>query len=67
MSSDLNQNNNVLLSAVTNLNAQLTTLYAALPPRKSFLLLSGHSDPHSMSALAARRAQYQASQKQKQN
>jgi hypothetical protein len=63
---DQNQNNNVLFSAVTNLNAQLTTLHAALPPRTAFLLFSGHSDPRSMSALAARRAQYQASQNQNQ-
>jgi hypothetical protein len=65
-SPDQNQNNNVLFSAVTNLNAQLATLHAALPPRTAFLLFSGHSDPRSMSALAARRAQYQASQNQNQ-
>jgi RNA exonuclease 1 len=61
-----NQNNNVLFSAVTNLNAQLTTLHAALPPRTAFLLFSGHSDPRNMSALAARRAQYQAQASQNQ-
>lgn len=65
-SPDQNQNNNVLFSAATNLNAQLTTLHAALPPQTAFLLFSGHSDPRSMSALAARRAQYQASQNQNQ-
>jgi len=57
----------MLFSAVTNLNAQLTTLHAALPPRTAFLLFSGHSDPRSMSGLASRRAQYQASQNQNQN
>ena len=66
-SPDQNQNNNVLFSAVTDLNAQLTTLHAALPPRTAFLLFSGHSDPRSMSALAARRAQYQAQASQMQN
>lgn len=65
-SPDQNQNKNVLFSAVTDLNAQLTTLHAALPPRTAFLLFSGHSDPRSMSALASRRAQYQASQNQNQ-
>jgi RNA exonuclease 1 len=66
-SPDQNENNNALLSAVSNLNAQLTALHAALPPRTAFLLVSGHSDPRGMSALAARRAQYQASQNQNQN
>ena len=60
-------NNNVLFSAVTDLNVQLTTLHAALPPRTAFLLFSGHSDPRSMSALNARRAQYQAQASQNQN
>ena len=59
-------NSNALLQAVTNLNAHLTTLHAALPPRTAFLLFSGHSDPRSMSRLAARRAEYQASQNQRQ-
>jgi hypothetical protein len=62
-SPDQNQNN-VLLSAVSNLNAQLTVLHAALPPRVAFLLFSGHSDPRDMSVVAARRAQHQASQNQ---
>ena len=57
---------NVLFSAVSNLNAQLTALHAALPPQTAFLLFSGHSDPRSMSTLAARRAQYQANQNQSQ-
>ncbi|KAH9988749.1 hypothetical protein BJV77DRAFT_1145224 [Russula vinacea] len=52
-----NPNSNVLFSAVSNLNAQLTTLHAALPPRTA--------DPRGMSVLAGRRAQYQASQNQK--
>ncbi|KAF8462662.1 hypothetical protein DFH94DRAFT_831793 [Russula ochroleuca] len=64
-SPDQNQTNNTLFSAVSNLDAQLTALHAALPPRTAFLLFSGHSDPRSMSVLAARRAQYQASQNQK--
>jgi RNA exonuclease 1 len=66
-SPDQNQDNNVLFSAVTDLNAQLTTLHDALPPRTAFLLFSGHSDPRSMSALAARRAQYQAQANQNQS
>jgi hypothetical protein len=49
-------NSNALFTAVTNLNDHLTTLHAALPPRTALLLFSGHSDPRSMSALAARRA-----------
>ena len=64
-SPDQNPNSNVLFSAVSNLNAQLTTLHAALPPRTAFLLFSGHSDPRGMSVLAGRRAQYQASQNRK--
>jgi len=64
-SPDQNQTNNTLFSAVSNLDAQLTALHAALPPRTAFLLFSGHSDPRSMSVPAARRAQYQASQNQK--
>ena len=59
-----NPNSNILFSAISNLNAQLT-LHAALPLRTAFLLFSGHSDPHGMSVLAGRRAQYQASQNQK--
>ncbi|KAN0141760.1 hypothetical protein V8E53_000222 [Lactarius tabidus] len=55
-------NGNTLFTAVTNLKDHLTTLHAALPPRTALLLFSGHSDPRSMSTLAARRAEYQASQ-----
>jgi RNA exonuclease 1 len=58
--------NNALFAAVTNLNAYLTTLHAALPPHTALLLFSGHSDPRSMSTLAARRAEYQTSQQQQQ-
>ena len=58
------KNNNALFAAVTNLNAYLTTLHAALPPHPARLLFSGHSDPRSMSTLAARRAEYQTSQQQ---
>jgi RNA exonuclease 1 len=57
---------NGLFEAVTNLDEQLTTLHAALPPRTTFILFSGHSDPRAMSALAARRAQFQAIQNQSQ-
>jgi hypothetical protein len=57
---------NVLFEAVTSLEEQLTALHAALPPRTAFLLFSGHSDPRRMSALAARRAEFQASQNQSQ-
>jgi RNA exonuclease 1 len=67
VSPDQNENNNVLFSAVTDLNAQLSTLHAALPPRTAFLLFSGHSDPRSMSTLATRRAQYQTQAGQNQN
>lgn len=66
-SPDQKENDNVLFSAVSGLNAQLTKLHAALPQRTAFLLFSGHSDPRGMSVLAARRAQYQASQNQNQN
>jgi RNA exonuclease 1 len=59
VSPDQNQNNNVLFSAVTDLNAQLTTLHAAVPPRTAFLLFSGHNDPRSMLTLATGHAQYQ--------
>ena len=58
---------NVLFEAVTGLDAQLTTLHAALPPRTAFLLFSGHSDPRAMSALAARRTEFQASVNQSQS
>ena len=58
-------NNNTLFKAATNLNAHLTALHAALPARTALLLFSGHSDPRSMSTLAARRAEYQASQNQR--
>ena len=50
-------NSNTLFAATTNLNDHLTTLHAALPPRTALLLFPGHSDPLSMSALAARRAE----------
>ncbi|KAN0141724.1 hypothetical protein V8E53_000186 [Lactarius tabidus] len=60
-------NGNALFTAVTNLNDHLTTLHAALPPRTALLLFSGHSDPRSMSTLAARRAEYQASQQGKES
>lgn len=55
----------LLLSAVAKVNDNLTTLHAALPARTAFILLSGHSDPRKISALAARRAEYQASQNQR--
>ena len=60
------KSSNALFAAVTNLNAYLTTLHAALPPHTALLLFSGHSDPRSMSTLAARRAEYQISQQQPQ-
>lgn len=53
---------NAQFAAVTNLNAQLTTLHA-LPLRTTLLLFSGPSGPRLMSALAGRRAEYQASQR----
>ena len=54
---------------MTDLNAYLTTLHAALPPHPAapLLLFSGHSDPRSMSTLAAQRAEYQTSQQQQGN
>ena len=58
------KSNNALLAAVTNLNAYLTTLHAALPPHTALLLFSGHSDPCSMSTLAAGRAEYQTGPQQ---
>jgi len=57
-------NSNTLFAA-TNLNAHLPALQAVLPLRTALLLFSGHSDPHSMSALAACRAEYHASQNQR--
>ena len=58
---------NALFTAAKNLNDHLTTLHAALPPRTALLFFSGHSDPRSMSTLAARRVEYQASQQVKQS
>jgi len=58
---------NVLFEAITSLDAQLTTLHAALPPHTAFLLFSGHSDPCAMSALTAHRAEFQASLNQSQS
>ncbi|KAI9461294.1 hypothetical protein BJY52DRAFT_1222435 [Lactarius psammicola] len=55
-------NGNTLFAAVTNLNAHPTVLRAALPPRTVLLVFSEHSDPRSMSALAVRQAECQASQ-----
>ena len=57
----LPQGKSVLFDAVTCLDAQLTTLHAALPLRTAFLIFSGHSDPRVVSALAARRSEFQAS------
>ncbi|KAI0249691.1 hypothetical protein BJV78DRAFT_1283805 [Lactifluus subvellereus] len=54
----------VLFSTVAKLNDHLTTLHAAPPARTAFILLSGHSDPRKISVLAARRAEYRASQDQ---
>jgi RNA exonuclease 1 len=45
---------------VTNLDVHRTALDAALPPGTALVLFSGHSDPHSISPLAARRVGYQA-------
>ena len=58
------KSNDALLAALTKLNAYLTTLRAALPPHTALLLFSGHSDPRSISTLAARRAECQTSQQQ---
>ena len=58
---------NVLFEAVTSLDAQLTTLHAALPPCTVFLLFLGHSDPCTMSALAAWHAEFQVSLNQSQS
>ena len=54
----------VLFSVVMKLNDHLTMLHAALPARTSFILFSGHSDPRKISAVAAWRAEYQASRNQ---
>ena len=62
-SSDQNQNDNFLFSAVSNLKV----LHAALPLRTAFLPFPGHSDPRAMSVLGAQRAQYQASRDQNTN
>ncbi|KAH9061888.1 hypothetical protein EDB87DRAFT_383981 [Lactarius vividus] len=63
--STADRNGNTLFAAVTDLNAHLTALHAALPPRTALLLFSGHSDPRSMSTLAARRAECQGGQNQR--
>ena len=57
---------NVLFESVTSLDEPLTALHGALPRRTAFLIFSGHSDPRRMSALAGRRAEFQASQNQSQ-
>ncbi|KAI0255657.1 hypothetical protein BJV78DRAFT_1177595 [Lactifluus subvellereus] len=54
----------VLFSAIAKLNDHLTTLHAGLPARTAFILFSGHSNPLTMSTLAAQRAEYQGSQNQ---
>ena len=57
-------NENVLFFAVTKLNACLTRPHVAVTAHIALLLVSGHSDPRKISALAARPAEYQASQDQ---
>jgi hypothetical protein len=56
----LPDNANALFAAMTNLNDHLTTLRAVLPLNCDAPAL-GHSDPRSMSRLAACRAEYQVS------
>ena len=58
-------NSNALFAAVTNLNAHMTALHAALPPHTALLLFSGHSAQRSFSTLTARRLEYQTSQNKK--
>ncbi|KAI0249684.1 hypothetical protein BJV78DRAFT_1394638 [Lactifluus subvellereus] len=53
-----------LFSTVAKLNGHLTTPHATLPARTAFILFSGHGDPRKISALATRRAEYQACQNQ---
>jgi hypothetical protein len=53
---------NALFATVTTLNDHFTTLHAALLSRTALLLFLGHSDLCSISTLAARWAEYQASQ-----
>jgi len=57
-------NGDSLFAAVRNLNAPLTALHAAHPCSTALLLFSGNSDPRSMSAHAARRADSQICQNQ---
>ncbi|VDB86857.1 unnamed protein product [Peniophora sp. CBMAI 1063] len=52
-----------LKEALTNLNARLAEIHAALPPRTALIVMSGHSDPREMSKLSARRLAFEAHQR----
>jgi RNA exonuclease 1 len=47
-----------LNEALKTLNTQLTNIHGNLPPRTAFIIFTGHSDPRRMSALNARKAQF---------
>lgn len=44
-----------LAPVLTQLNKQLKTLHANLPPRTAIVIFTGHSDPRRMSILNARK------------
>lgn len=49
-----------LLAAQTKLNAHLTSLYAALPPRTALIIFTGHSDPRRMATLNVRKSTFES-------
>ncbi|KAI0043270.1 ribonuclease H [Auriscalpium vulgare] len=49
-----------LADVLATLEAQLTSLYAALPSRTALVVFSGHADPRRMSALNAKKSVFEA-------
>ncbi|KAF8444970.1 hypothetical protein L210DRAFT_3394720 [Boletus edulis BED1] len=49
-----------LATAQATLDAQLTTLYAALPARTAVVMFTGHSDPRRMASLNARKVAFES-------
>ena len=52
-----------LPEALSALDAQLRTLYAALPARTALVVFTGHSDPRRMSELNARKGAFEGALK----
>ncbi|KAJ3515236.1 hypothetical protein NMY22_g14502 [Coprinellus aureogranulatus] len=44
-----------ITSTLASLNAHLTRIHASLPPRTALIILTGHSDPRTMSELSAKK------------